>query len=318
MENFEEKFSSSITSFQPTYTITKTIYDGKKKIYRILRDKYADDKNVENKVIQNNTKHNDLEKQEYVMKKTDICSTLKWEYDILRELEHPNIIKMYDYFTDVRNEYLIMESMTIDLFDCIIDMDRRIIVSKKILASILYQVSIGLEYLHQRNIIHRDIKPENILFKYLEGINPTEIPTVKIADFEFCQNLNKNELGISARGTSQYLTPEACYWTSNDTYYFNLDLSMDIWAFGLMIYETLTYKLPFPSDQRERYIFLRRKGEEVFKGSKMESFSFDIDIQFDDFPFDSSWQVLISSMIQFIPSHRCSVNHVVKSLKNLI
>jgi serine/threonine protein kinase len=83
----------------------------------------------------------------------------------------------------------------------------------------------ALHYLHGRNIIHRDIKPENILYKDLHTN-----PTFSLADFGFSKVIDSNTTFV---GTPLYLAPEVCSGASQD-------FRLDIWSFGVVIYEMLT------------------------------------------------------------------------------
>lgn len=88
----------------------------------------------------------------------------------------------------------------------------------------IYQLLIGLKYIHENNIIHRDLKLSNLL---LNSNN-----TLKIADFGLATLLkNKEEERHSVCGTYEYLSPEML--KCKDPYY---DISVDIWAVGCIMY----------------------------------------------------------------------------------
>lgn len=89
----------------------------------------------------------------------------------------------------------------------------------------------GLEFLHSRNIIHRDLKPANIL---LQGETP------RLADFGISRVMKTNSASQNAAGTPFYMSPEAFDRKRN--------AQTDIWAIGVMLYQMLSGKLPFSSD----------------------------------------------------------------------
>jgi len=89
----------------------------------------------------------------------------------------------------------------------------------------------GLEFLHSRNIIHRDLKPANVL---LQGETP------RLADFGISRVMKTNSASQNAAGTPFYMSPEAFDRKRN--------AQTDIWAIGVMLYQMLAGKLPFPSD----------------------------------------------------------------------
>jgi calcium-dependent protein kinase len=98
------------------------------------------------------------------------------EVKILQTLDHPNVIKLYEYFEDEKNVYLITELCTGgELFDLIIEKEY---FSEKFAATIFKQILQALNYCHGMNVVHRDLKPENFLFESKE--NKSEI---KVIDF---------------------------------------------------------------------------------------------------------------------------------------
>jgi len=101
---------------------------------------------------------------------------------------------------------------------------------------ILYinNIANGLKIIHENNIFHRDIKPDNIL---LNSNNKYDI--IKISDFGISSLQNRNNDSLtSGKGTMEYMAPEQI---SN-----NYDKSVDIWSFGITIYEIITLKKPLP------------------------------------------------------------------------
>ena len=92
------------------------------------------------------------------MKQSDIMEYIN-EIDILRDLDHPNIIQLYEVFTLKRKIWLVMELCTGgDLTARANTMDEADVVI------ILEQILMAIKYLHRRNVCHRDLKMENILF----------------------------------------------------------------------------------------------------------------------------------------------------------
>lgn len=91
---------------------------------------------------------------------------LKNEAEILKQLDHPNIIKLYEIFEDKKYYYIIMEFLTGgELFEKITDEDFYGDFTEKDAANIMQQVFRGINYCHCNNIVHRDLKPENLLLE---------------------------------------------------------------------------------------------------------------------------------------------------------
>lgn len=100
----------------------------------------------------------------------------KNEVKILQTLDHPYILKLYEYFVDEKNVYLITELCGGgELFDKIIEREH---FQEDYAANIFRQILQGVNYCHANNIVHRDLKPENFLFE-----TDDENSGIKIIDF---------------------------------------------------------------------------------------------------------------------------------------
>jgi aurora kinase len=111
-------------------------------------------------------------------------------------LNHPNIIKLYNFFVDSDNIYLLLEPcLGNDLYKKLKSAPEGL--QEKEIAGILKQVCQAVEYMHQNDIIHRDIKAENVLFH--ENV-------VKICDFGWA--IHSPLLRDTRCGTPLYASPE--------------------------------------------------------------------------------------------------------------
>jgi calcium-dependent protein kinase len=104
----------------------------------------------------------------------------KLEIDLMVQMDHPNIIKLYEIFEDNRYIYLIMEECTGgELFDRIIDrIQKKNLFSEKEAAAIFHQMMSAICYCHGQKICHRDLKPENLLL-----LNEKDDTPLKVIDF---------------------------------------------------------------------------------------------------------------------------------------
>lgn len=84
------------------------------------------------------------------------------EVEILKSVDHPHIVKIYEYFEDESHIFIVMEFLDGgELFDKIKEKEFfSENQSRRLMESLLKAVN----YLHKQNIVHRDLKPENILF----------------------------------------------------------------------------------------------------------------------------------------------------------
>ena len=126
------------------------------------------------------------------------------EIEILKKMDHPNIIKLFEVFESDRSIYLIMEECKGgEIFDKIIEhIQNKKMYSEKDAADIIQQVMSCIRYCHNHNICHRDLKPENILYLYNGSVNDNRI---KIIDFGLSQEKDKL---VSKVGTAYYVSPE--------------------------------------------------------------------------------------------------------------
>ena len=146
------------------------------------------------------------------------------EIAFLTTLSHPNILSLIEYFSTETNIYLVTPLCEIDLLKLY-----KSKVPLSCLKNILFQVLEGIAYLHTQNVVHRDIKPENVLISS-QG-------TVKICDFSIATELKP--IMTKYQVTLWYRAHEIFF--GSNCY----DQTVDIWAFGCMLYEVITGEVLF-------------------------------------------------------------------------
>jgi calcium-dependent protein kinase len=158
------------------------------------------------------------------------------EIAILKNVDHPNIIRIFECFYDSNYYYMIVEYCSGgDLYDYI---KRQRNFSEKKAASILSQLLSAINHLHSKKIIHRDLKPENIVF--IET-NNNEI-FIKLIDFGTSIYI-KNEQLTQELGTIYYIAPEV--------FRNNYNTKADIWSCGIILYTMLCGHPPFRGSKEE-------------------------------------------------------------------
>lgn len=158
---------------------------------------------------------------------------LKREIYIMKKVNHPNILKLYEVYEDDEYFFLVLELVEgSELFDKIVDLGNY---SEKDAANIVRQIVRAVEYLHQNGIVHRDLKPENLLSAG-EGANEV----VKVADFGFAKNFGEEKL-VTSCGSPGYVAPEVL---TEDTY----TNAVDMWSVGVIVYILLSGYPPFYDD----------------------------------------------------------------------
>jgi len=156
---------------------------------------------------------------------------LKREIDIMKKVDHPNILKLIEIFEDDEKVYIIMELVNgSELFDRIVDKGYY---SEKNTVHIVKQILSAVQYLHSMEIAHRDLKPENLL---CSGSGSNEI--VKIADFGLSKVFAGDEQLVTSCGTPGYVAPEVLMCESYDK-------SVDMWGIGIITYILLAGYPPF-------------------------------------------------------------------------
>ena len=191
------------------------------------------------------------------------------EIDILKKLEHPNIVKIYECFFDEKH-YIYIVSELCDQGDLLGKLTKLGSMSELVVKSLMCQILNAVSYLHDNKVFHGDIKLENImLYKTSKqnGIRFTNDTTdyeVKLTDFGYSKFLKKkkhNKLsGIV--GTSIYCSPEVI-----DNLY---DERSDEWSCGVLMYILLCGEPPFQGETEEEIFANVKKGYIDFSKKKFK------------------------------------------------
>ena len=171
------------------------------------------------------------------------------EINNLKDLDHPNILKMYEFFEDEKRYYIVTDICKGgELFDEIVARGK---FSEKDASLLMKQVLSCINYCHTNHIVHRDLKPENILLEQNK-----EFDQIKIIDFGTSLVFDEQKKLDEKLGTPYYIAPEVLAK--------NYGAKCDIWSCGVITYITLSGIPPFngASDQ------------EIMKKVKSGKFSF--------------------------------------------
>ncbi|XP_070774102.1 serine/threonine-protein kinase 36 [Enoplosus armatus] len=154
--------------------------------------------------------------------------SLKREIEIMRGLQHPNIVQLFDSFETETEVVVVTEYAEGQLFQILED-DGNLPESQ--VHEIACQLVSALYYLHSHRILHRDMKPQNILLGK-SGV-------VKLCDFGFARAMSVSTLVLtSIKGTPLYMSPEL---VEEKPY----DHTADLWSLGCILYELHTGAPPF-------------------------------------------------------------------------
>ena len=179
------------------------------------------------------------------------------EVEILRKLDHPHIVKVYEFYEDEFNLYVVMELCSGgELLDSIINNG---CLNESDSALYMSQILSAVYYMHSLRIVHRDLKLENMLLENKSSKN------IKIADFgtatEFFPGKSLNHM----IGTISYIAPEV--------FKKNYTEKCDMWSCGVIMYILLTGKLPFASKSKKNTIELIIQGKYTVESQEWRKLS---------------------------------------------
>jgi len=166
------------------------------------------------------------------------------EINILIQMDHQSIIKLYEVYEDNRYIYLVMEECTGgELFDRIIDrINKKKMFTEREAASIFKQMMSAIAYCHSQGICHRDLKPENLLF-----LNPTDESPVKVIDFGLSKIFGQGKEDTNTSSTASKMSTKVgtAYYVSPEVLLGDYDEKCDIWSSGVILYILLCGDPPF-------------------------------------------------------------------------
>uniref|UniRef100_A0A8C7PGH0 non-specific serine/threonine protein kinase n=1 Tax=Oncorhynchus mykiss TaxID=8022 RepID=A0A8C7PGH0_ONCMY len=177
------------------------------------------------------------------------------EYRIHKELDHPRIVKLYDYFSlDTDSFCTVLEYCEGNDLDFYLKQHK--LMSEKEGRSIIMQMVNALKYLNEIRppIIHYDLKPGNILL-----VNGTACGEIKITDFGLSKIMDDDsynsvdgmELTSQGAGTYWYLPPE-CFVVGKEPP--KISNKVDVWSVGVIFYQALYGRKPFGHNQSQQDI----------------------------------------------------------------
>lgn len=166
-------------------------------------------------------------------------NVLKAEIEIMKAVDHPNIIMLYEIFEDKKYLCLVMELCTGGNLLSRLKLHGHL--AEDLTAICMNQILRAVFYLHRNWIVHRDLKAENILVSSHEGLQKT---LLKVSDFGLSTTFRPKQLLTEKVGTLTHMSPEVL-----DRRYTQ---SCDVWACGVIMYNLVSGCIPWHKEEEIR------------------------------------------------------------------
>jgi serine/threonine protein kinase len=179
-------------------------------------------------------------KKHIIIKRLSISTTktlserFKREASVMMSFRHENIVSVYDHFKHGKSYFIAMEYIDGISLEDLVDRKKRI---PPLAAALIFrEICRGLQYAHHKGVIHRDIKPDNVLI--------SKNGDVKLFDFGIAMVEAEAEKELTktgvVMGTPSYMSPEQIKDAKH------VDKRTDIYSMGIMLYQMVTGKKPYP------------------------------------------------------------------------
>ncbi|XP_014392861.1 PREDICTED: MAP/microtubule affinity-regulating kinase 4 [Myotis brandtii] len=201
------------------------------------------------------------------------------EVRIMKGLNHPNIVKLFEVIETEKTLYLVMEYASAgEVFDYLVSHGR---MKEKEARAKFRQIVSAVHYCHQKNIVHRDLKAENLLLDAEANI--------KIADFGFSNEFTLGSKLDTFCGSPPYAAPELFQGKKYD------GPEVDIWSLGVILYTLVSGSLPFDGHN------LKELRERVLRGKYRVPFYMSTDCE-----------SILRRFLVLNPAKRCTLEQIMK------
>eukprot|EP00440_Ansanella_granifera_P039509 gb/GFBE01042858.1/.p1 GENE.gb/GFBE01042858.1/~~gb/GFBE01042858.1/.p1 ORF type:complete len:630 (+),score=160.80 gb/GFBE01042858.1/:1-1890(+) len=167
-----------------------------------------------------------------------VLGMMRKEVQVLSALDHPHIVRLYEFAEDEKRQELVLILEYVPGGDCI-DLleEKEMLLPEKLVARLIYQLLVVMNYCHQCGITHRDVKPENVML----SSTSEESAGCKVIDFGLATPYKGRVKEFA--GTVSYLSPELAIEQAG------FSMAADVWAVGATAFELLTGVAPFGKPQ---------------------------------------------------------------------
>lgn len=165
---------------------------------------------------------------------------LSTEAAVMNTIDHPNVMKLYDYLETDFSYYLVVKFCKDGDLEKLLSKTPNNRVDEPTAVNYLSQILLGFQQLRKHKVIHRDIKLANL---FVDG------STIVIGDFGFAKS--GTEVTGTKLGTPATMAPEILSNFNNQTQY---NSKADIWSLGVVFYQLLFGAPPFPGDTQQQIL----------------------------------------------------------------
>lgn len=180
------------------------------------------------------------------------------EFNILKDLDHPNIVNIIETFETDKLCYVVLEHCSGgELFEKLCKIRR---FTEKSAAKVMKSLISAVMYCHNHGVCHRDLKPENCLF-----LNDSEDSDIKIIDFGLSSHITEVDVLHDVIGTPYYIAPEMLSG--------NYSKVVDCWSLGVILYMLLAGTPPFNGKTNEEILMNVYSGSFTFRPKAFKTVS---------------------------------------------
>jgi len=165
------------------------------------------------------------------------------EAEVVSKLQHPNIVRIFDFGEDAEagTHYMVMEYLGGRDLGVYLGEKGKLVLAEAL--PLVRQIASALDYAHAQGLVHRDIKPSNVMLDSIETRHAASLPQYRavLTDFGIAKILGGHTAmtRTGMLGTFDYIAPEQIQASAD------VDGRADVYAFGVLTYEMLTGELPF-------------------------------------------------------------------------
>ncbi|CAG9332573.1 unnamed protein product [Blepharisma stoltei] len=227
------------------YELGKTLWDGGFYEVRLGTEKKTGAQRAVKSILLGTKDSHDIDK-------------LLEEVEVLKKLDHPNIIKVYEVYHDQLYLHIVTElCLGGELFE---KMGQMLYFSEIQAAKFMKEILSAVNHCHSVGVVHGDLRPENILFE-----NDSPDAKLKLVGFKQSQFIKPNEKLTKFTGTSYFTAPEVI----SGSY----DNKCDIWSLGILLYIMLSGLVPYKA-KSERSLYEKIQEKPIsFKDPAWDSIS---------------------------------------------